>query len=1272
MSKEQKLAKEISTIEHMRSKTMWSGSHDAQNIQCYILKDNKFVLTTLVFPPALYKIIDEVIANSTDHHVAHPSEVTKIKINFTSKGQISVYNNGPGIPVVMSERIDGKKIYIAELIATIPLSGNNFDDDGTNTKGGTNGVGLKLAGSFSKELILETVDSVNQKYYKQRNYDRLRNVEPPIVEDSDLKPYTKITFTPSYSEAFKKYKIKDNYETILSILEVRAWFAAAYVDARVYFNDSEIKINSFQHFCQMFSESEIVTTKISAKMMLLNQTNSRKKSEKYSESENTYNWEIGVGLSNGKSQSFSLVNGIYIWSGGSHIKFIQNQISDKLKNNVLSLLKSYGQNTDKFNNNTHIHNHLMIFMKGTIPSPSFNSQTKESISDPKEKYEKFILPESFCKNVWSKLLEKNLQKLLATTLISNISNKKKDKKIIINGYEEASNCKKESLRHKCGLIICEGESAKGTADGGLTSGIPDFNKDWYGIISIQGVMVNALKECTEFTNKNGEIIPIKNNKYKYKLSDMEEIEILTEKKKSKYKDIDDLESNDEDLKFPSDSENSDEEIDDDINDHKYTIRFPKQKLINNKRIQELMSALNLDYGKKYEKNTIGDTEFKTLRYGFIIGLTDQDLDGFNIFGLLITFILSYWPGLVERGFIRRIKTPIIRAYPIKKKEYVKEFYSIQSYETWMDSIGRENITKNFQIKYYKGLGSHDRSLGEIKQMFNNIKDKINVYILDKHAIKNMYIYYGCETSNRKLALATPSKNLYNYDNFEINISDHFNIQSKEYQRDNIIRKLSRVSDGLVESRRKILYTARLNENHGEMKVPAFAGKVMDNANYQHGDLSLVGTIIKMAQRGAMARNLPLLEPMGNFGSRKSGYKDAAAGRYIYVKYYKQLANKIFPREDDNILEYTIDDGHTYEPKTYLPIIPYILCENLICPATGWSISIHARHIDDIFNNIRKRIYGTYDKCKLLRRWDKDFKGSIVEYKNSTYSVGKYIYDEQKRLIHITELPYGVYSSIYIHGSSSSPETGIIHKELIDNIKDETNDDEVNIYITLKQDAIEKITDEKSTYGNETFDPIIEYLGLKSPMFDKLNLINDEDKVQTYTSYETIFDDWYEMRKSAYKKRIEREILLCKLRIEFYENIHKFCMNYKSYNITTETPIDDIIIIIKSNNYKKFNKSKLHSPIIGTDSAVVESITVKNATYDYLIDLSFRELSSKEETKIRLDKIETDKQKIIKLSNDGGYFIGAPIWLEELDILESFIKKYMPMRWMDESKKPLFN
>ncbi len=103
-------------------------------------------------------------------------------------------------------------------------------------------------------------------------------------------------------------------------------------------------------------------------------------------------------------------------------------------------------------------------------------------------------------------------------------------------------------------------------------------------------------------------------------------------------------------------------------------------------------------------------------------------------------------------------------------------------------------------------------------------------------------------------------------------------------------------------------------------------------------MSLVETIVGMAQNFVGSNNVNLLMPNGQFGSRNLGGKDHASGRYIFTN-LSRVARCLFPEADDHTLTYVEDDGQVVEPQYYVPIIPMILVNGCQGIGTGWSTYI---------------------------------------------------------------------------------------------------------------------------------------------------------------------------------------------------------------------------------------------------------------------------------------------------------------------------------------------
>lgn len=114
-------------------------------------------------------------------------------------------------------------------------------------------------------------------------------------------------------------------------------------------------------------------------------------------------------------------------------------------------------------------------------------------------------------------------------------------------------------------------------------------------------------------------------------------------------------------------------------------------LLENEELSALMKIIGLQFGV--------DPSLTELRYNRLVIATDQDLDGYHLCGLVINMFQQLWPGLVKKGFLVKLETPIVRVTQGKKE---LDFMSLSDFEKW-----KAEQTKPFQSHYLKGLGSND-------------------------------------------------------------------------------------------------------------------------------------------------------------------------------------------------------------------------------------------------------------------------------------------------------------------------------------------------------------------------------------------------------------------------------------------------------------------------------------------------------------------------------------------------------------------------------------
>lgn len=187
-----------------------------------------------------------------------------------------------------------------------------------------------------------------------------------------------------------------------------------------------------------------------------------------------------------------------------------------------------------------------------------------------------------------------------------------------------------------------------------------------------------------------------------------------------------------------------------------------------------------------------------------------------------------------------------------------------------------------------------------------------------------------------------------------------------------------------------------------------SGYVAEHSAYHHGEVSLQMTIINMAQNFVSSNNINLLRPIGQFGTRNMGGKDAASSRYIFTS-LSPVTRHLFNESDDPVLNYLEEEGQLIEPDFFLPIVPLILVNGAEGIGTGWSTSIPQYNPREIINNIKRLMSG--EACESMSPWYKGYTGQIVMADGKYQVTGIYniLSDDE---LEITDLPIGKWTRDY--------------------------------------------------------------------------------------------------------------------------------------------------------------------------------------------------------------------------------------------------------------------
>lgn len=1095
----------LSDVEHaLHRPEMYVGSCNIENTDMHIYDNdtNTIKLKHIHYVPALYKIFDEVLVNAVDHAVrtitdktfSSKQRVAEISVEINKEeGWVSISNDGKAIDVVMHKK---ENIYIPELVFGNLRTSENFDDSKTRIVGGLHGIGATIANIFSKKFIVEINDSKQKKKYFQVFENNMSKKHQPIINDSKKPDFVKITFYPD----FKRFNLNGFSDDMILLMKKRVYDMSACTrwlqtiskkPINIKYNHNHIEVSTFNDYMNLYIDKDIPRV-----------------FERVNE-----NWDVGVCFSDGGFQQVSFVNSIHTSNGGTHVNYIVNQIVDKLfddltkKNKDITLKKPF------------IKNHIMVFIRSNIVNPSFNSQTKETLTTTQSNFgTEAILKPLFIKKIGDlgisdqaiKFAEFKEKKELIKT------DGKKHKRVLIPKYQPA-NWAGTSKSSQCTLILTEGDSALNFAVASLSK----KDRDIYGLFPLKGKCVNV-------------------------------------------RDI------------------------------------PVQKLMANDEFNNLKQILGLETGKKY-------TDTKSLRYGHLMVMADQDHDGIHIKSLVFNIFNVLWPSLFELDdFLISFQTPLLKAVKGNKKHL---FFTQTDFIRWQKKTPDINTWK---IKYLKGLGSS--TAVEAKEYFKNPKNHLLKYRYTKEADKSFSLAFDKKRADdrkkwlmgydRELILE-PKQNIVHMDDVIHKELIHFSTSDTS-------RSIPSMIDGLKPSQRKVIFSAFKRNLKQEIKVSQFAGYISENANYHHGEKSLEDAIVNLARDFVGTNNINLLMPNGMFGSRNNPSGSASA-RYIFTA-LNPITFKLFDNRDMPLLEYLDDDGHEIEPLYYVPIIPMSLVNGVKGIGTGFSSTIPNFNPIDIIHNLKNLLKGK--PFKEMIPWYKNFKGVIKKTADGFETSG--VYKIQNDKVHITELPIHTWTETYM----DYLKTLIIDKkndnkvQVLTDIFNGNTDTDVDIVLTFDSKKLQILIKENKL---EKLLKIHTKLSLSN-----MHLFNDKGAIQKYHSIENMMKEFFNIRISFYQKR--KSYMMGQLDYDIKR------MNAKALYI--------ISILQDKINMKKMDEDTLLGYL------KKENYPQDNGSYHYLLNLPTRSLTKDNVEKLK-KQIDAKQSELNELTNK----TIEQLYISDLDDLE---------------------
>ena len=1122
------------------------GSVNCDTMEMWVFDraSNKIVCRDITFPPGLYKITDEIYVNARDHRIRDPTcKNIKVVIN-KAENTISVYNDGNGIDVAIHKELN---IYVPEMIFGHLLTSSNYEVKG-KTVGGKNGMGGKANNIFSKRFEVETVDKKRRKKYYQMFEDNMYTIHPPVITDVTAKttPYTKITFKPDLA----RFGLTELTDDVVSLLEKRVYDMAACTctgnSASVYLNDKLIKMGSFEDYVKMYYQkmpSDLVYQEFNER------------------------WRVGVVFDRSSGfRQVSFVNGICTYQGGTHVNHVLDQITKELTDHIKE------KNKDIKVKPSYIRDNITLFLDSVIVDPSFSSQTKELLTSKVVDFgSKCEVTADFIKRIVKTGLVDEVVKLAEFKREGELAKTDYKKSNNIKSIEKLDDAHWAGTRKSklCRLILTEGDSAKAFA----VSGLDVVGRERFGVFPLRGKFLNV-REATI------------------------------------------------------------------------------KQLLNNEEFYKLKQILGLKQGKKY-------TDTAKLRYGGIIILTDQDVDGSHIKGLIINMLHHFWPSLLKLdGYIQCMSTPIIKAF--KKSDSKKKnpacFYTMTAYRKWVETELAGDTSKHV-IKYYKGLGTSTEK--EAKDVFNDFENRLVKYVwetadgadgaddagegtgepappaepetepegepedgIDEESSQGdgeedledvsdlaskshdaiTLAFEGLRANDRKNWLFHYDRNsILNIEDRNVTYSDFINKEFIHFSTYNNHRSIPSLIDGLKPSQRKILFGCfkRKIENE-EVKVAQLGAYVAEHTLYHHGENSLYGTIVNMAQTFVGSNNVNLLLPNGNFGSRKLGGKDAASPRYIFTQ-LNRLTPLLFRKDDEPIYTYVDEDGVSAEPERYAPILPFVLVNGVEGIGTGFRTLIPPYNPRDIVKNI-KLLLNDEDPEEMIP-WFRGFRGSVktlTDGKIQTTGIYEVVDDTTVR---VTELPIGYWTDSYkefLDGATVPKDSAVTKTKFVEKVIPNSGNNSIDFTITLAGNSLQQMikdgTLEKRLKLTDTIS------------INNMYLYNTKEVITKYVTAEDILLAFYKYRLDVYARRKEYVLRLFENELKILEGKVRFI----------EYVLDDKIVVARRDEEAIIGDLRRHG-----FEELSHTVGAEQVSFRYLTDMKLFSLTNQ---RVRELRDERDKKR----------------------------------------------
>ncbi|MBN2857718.1 MAG: type IIA DNA topoisomerase subunit B [Candidatus Delongbacteria bacterium] len=439
----------------------------------------------------LHHLVNEVVDNSIDE--AMGGYCTRIDVEITADGGVSVLDNGRGIPVDIHKEENKPGVEIA---MTILHAGGKFDKENYKVSGGLHGVGVSCVNALSHKMITEVYK--HKKHYKIEferglTVKQLENIGPTELNG------TKQTFYPD-SKIFET--VEFNFETIAHRLRVLAFLNKGLLITLKDNRQEHIKEDGTAPYFEFRYEGGLAefvkyideNKKSICEPILIEKTN------------DDYPVEIALSWNDTYRENIeSYVNNIHTVEGGTH--------EEGFKSALTRVINKYALDNKIFKNDkmklsgSDVREGLTAVISIKVMEPQFEGQTKTKLGNGEVTgivqsavYEKLLEWMGENPRVSRMIVDKCTEALRAREAARKAKDLIRRKSAFEGGSMPAKlyDCMKGTNPMDCELFIVEGDSAGGSAVDGR-----DIR--YQAILPLRGKILNVEKARLDKMLANEEI-----------------------------------------------------------------------------------------------------------------------------------------------------------------------------------------------------------------------------------------------------------------------------------------------------------------------------------------------------------------------------------------------------------------------------------------------------------------------------------------------------------------------------------------------------------------------------------------------------------------------------------------------------------------------------------------------------------------------------------------------------------------------------------------------